>query len=144
MVSFEAHQPTRTIVIGLKRGDDLLASINAAIEKYGINQGVIVSGIAALQKAAFHRVLNFGIEGDFEIVTVEAPIELGSLQGLISEGKPHIHMTFSDEKGNTFAGHLEPGSEVLYIGEIVILVFDGGDFGRRADEFGLNLLTNIK
>jgi len=141
MVMMEAKAPKRTIVIGLKRGDDLLASVNAAIEKFGIKQGAIVSGIAALGKATFHKVTDFSLKAKNEFITIEAPIELSSMQGTIIDGAPHIHMAFADDKGNAFSGHLEPGCEVLYVGEIVILEFEGGNIARKPNEHGLMLIA---
>lgn len=141
MVMFEAEAPKRTIVIGLKRGDDLLASVKEAIREFGIRQGAVVSGIAALSQATFHKVTDFSLKAKNEFITIEAPIELSSLQGTIIDSNPHIHMTFSDDKGNTFAGHLEPGSIVLYVGEIVLVEFDGGNMSRKPNEQGLMLIA---
>jgi len=143
MIAFEACAPKRTVVIGMKRGDDVLEGVNRAIEEYGIKQGVVVSGIAALSQACYHKVLNFKDRAESEIITVNAPCELGSMQGAIIDSKPHIHMTFSDVDGNTIAGHMHPGNIVLYVCEVVILEFEGGGMTRRANEHGQMLLADI-
>ncbi|MCL2538735.1 MAG: DNA-binding protein [Oscillospiraceae bacterium] len=142
MKTFEAGAPKRTIVIGMKRGDEIVECVNKAIEEYGIKQGVIVSGIAALSQACYHKVLDFEDKATSEIVVVKSPCEMGSMQGAIIDSKPHIHMTFSDVDGNTIAGHMEPGNIVLYLCEVVILEFEGGDITRKPNDHGLMLLAD--
>ena len=141
MKSFEAGSIKRTIVIGLERGDEVLGSVEKAIAEHNIQQGVIVSGIGALSRAVYHRVTTFDEKATDEIITVDSPMELGSMQGFISDGMPHIHVTLYDLEGNGFSGHLEPGSIVLYLGEIVILEFEGGDIVRKPNPFGIKLLA---
>ena len=141
MVSFEAGAPKRTIVIGMKRGDDILEGLDAAIKEHGIKQGAVVSGIAALAQASYHKVTDFSEKAKNEFITVKSPCEMSGMQGTIIDGVPHIHYSFTDVDDNSIVGHMEPGTIVLYVCEIVIIEFEGGDIHRKPNEVGLMLLA---
>ena len=54
-------------------------------------------------------------------------------QGLVLDGVPHIHFVFSDTK-NTYTGHLEPGTEVLYLVEMTLAELTDCSIKRLKDE----------
>ncbi len=139
MVSFLGSQPGRTIVIDLKRDELLLESIEAVLKKYDIENAVVSSAIGSLQKAVFHRVTGMEKEPVDEFVTVEKPLELASLQGFILNGHPHIHMVTSDLE-QTYTGHLENGTKVLYLVEICLTELTGYDLVRVKDENNIAIL----
>lgn len=148
MISFENNLTGRVIVVGLGPGDDVLDCINKAIRQHNIRQGAVVVGLGALSKAAWHRVPVFpdwetSSEVRTEMVTIEAPMELGGLQGVIAEGIPHVHMSVTDDQGRSHTGHLEPGTVIKYVGELVILEFEGEPYGRRENEYRNNLLGRV-
>ena len=144
MKLFDAGAIKRTIVIGMQRGDDVLKCIQYAIKEYNIVQGAVLSGIGGLNTLSYHYVPDFADVPNNQFVSVDAPWELTSLQGTIVQGVEHIHVTACDDKGHTVGGHLEPGNIVLYVAEVVIVEFESGDFCRRADQFGLNYITNAE
>lgn len=57
---------------------------------------MISSAIGSLQKVVLHRVIGTGREPEDEFVTLEKPMELASLQGIVLDGKAHFHMVVSD------------------------------------------------
>ena len=124
-------------------GDDLLLSIQQFAHEQQIDTGVVVSGIATVSVLRYHRILTTGYPSKNEFLEVEGPIEISSLQGVIASGKPHIHVTAADLE-RTYSGHLEPGSIVLYLAEIVILRCEGLKLDRlRHPERGTYLLQSL-
>jgi uncharacterized protein len=112
-------------VLQFDPGDKLLEGVREFIELSGIRNGAVVSGIGTLNQTTLHMVTTTTFP------PVEAfpqypdkPLELVSMQGVIADGTPHIHMTVSDRTA-AVGGHLEPGCEVLYLAEVVVLEFAG-------------------
>lgn len=124
-------------------GEDLLESIEAFAKEQNIENGVVVSGIATVSTLRYHRILTTGYPSKNEFLEIHGPIEISSLQGVIAAGKPHLHVTAGDLE-QAYSGHLEPGSVVLYLAEIVILRCEGIQLDRLPDpEHGVRLLRSI-
>lgn len=130
----------RLITVSLQRGEMLLEGIQQAIEETGIRDAAVVSCIGTLSSLTWHRVTTLDAKPREEYPTVRGPLELCAVQGLVVEGVPHFHIVCSDQNG-TYAGHLEPGCEVLYLAEIVLLELTGKPLRRVTDENGLRLLA---
>jgi predicted DNA-binding protein with PD1-like motif len=84
----------------------LLASVLETIKQNNIAEGAILTGIGSLQECAYHRSKSLGPDNGDEGYKVSGAMELLNLDGVIHGGKPHLHITFSNEKG-AFGGHLE-------------------------------------
>lgn len=140
MISFLGEGTGRVLIINLRRGDLLLESIEEGLAKAGISNAIVTSAIGSLQKAVFHRVTGMEAEPVDEFVTVEKPIELASLQGIVVDGHPHFHMVVSDVE-TPYTGHLENGTTVLYLVEITLLELKGADLERVKDENNIAILT---
>jgi predicted DNA-binding protein with PD1-like motif len=133
MVSFCKEGTGRLVVINLERGDLLLESIRDTLAKYGIKDAVITSAIGSLSKVVLHRVTGFEPEPVDEFVTLEKPMELASLQGIVVDGHPHFHMVVSDLE-KAYTGHLEEGTTALYLVEISLLELKDPGLKRVPDE----------
>ena len=140
MVNYKGEGTGRVFVIGLKRGDLLLESIVETIRKENIKEAIITSAIGSLQKVVLHRVIGTGREPDDEFITLEQPMELASLQGLVVDGQPHFHMVVSDTQA-AYTGHLENGTTVLYLTEITLLEVHGLGLTRRKNEDNIATLV---
>ena len=135
------NQPgTRILTISLRRGEMLLEGIRQAIEESGIRDAVVLSCIGTLSSMVWHRVSTLDAKPVEVYPQVHGPLELCALQGLVVEGVPHFHIICSDENG-TYAGHLEPGCEVLYLAEVVLMELAGTPLRRVTDENGLRQLA---
>lgn len=139
IVKFLGEGTGRFIIISLQRGELLLESIEEELKKSGIRNAVITSAIGSLQKAHFHRVTGMEREPVDEHVTIETPLELASLQGVVVNGHPHFHMVISDRK-TSYTGHLENGTTVLYLAEISLLEFKGISLERVKNENNIAIL----
>ena len=111
----------------LTKGMDL----KEEIEKYSINNsisGVLISSVGCLNKLVIRLADGESIlkkDGNFEIV---------SITGTLSPNGVHIHISVSDEFGNTIGGHLKNGCIVNTTAEICLIVFENIKFGRKFDE----------
>lgn len=140
MIRFIGEGTGRVVVINLRRGDLLLESIEKELAALSIKNAIITSAIGSLQKAVFHRVTGMEAEPVDEFITVEKPLELASVQGLVVDGHPHFHMVVSDVK-QPYTGHLEPGTTVLYLVEITLLELKELNLQRVKDENNIAILT---
>jgi predicted DNA-binding protein with PD1-like motif len=74
---------------------------------------------------------------------MDGPLEINSVSGVIADGRLHAHISVSNGKG-TYGGHLEPGSRILYLAEIVVAEITGLSLNRVPDmETGLSLLRAV-
>ncbi len=124
---------TELVAIGFKPGELLLESIKDALQSQGIRNGAVVSGIGTLKTCQMHYVEHTGFPPRDHFYTLNKPLELLSVSGLIADGEPHLHIVVSCGEDEVYGGHLEPGSEVLYLAEIAILVFNDLPLERQVD-----------
>lgn len=121
------------LVVGIAPGEMLLETIEAAIAEHGVQNGAVVSGIGTLKVAKMHHIQHDRFPPEDRFFTIEKPLEVSNISGIIADGTPHLHMTVGYRDEWTVAGHLEPGSEVLYLAEVTILRFDDLKLDRHFD-----------
>ena len=124
MESFTAKTSGKVVVLRLDPGDLLLESIQALIQKEGIRDGYIASAIGTLDYCVMHMVMTTGYPPiEYFARWEDKPLELSSIDGIIADGVPHLHMVVADHE-RAYAGHLEEGCRVLYLAEIVMVELD--------------------
>lgn len=144
MEIFSGGRVSEVVAIRLDRGEDVLASLEAAAKENDIHTGVVVSGIGTLDRARLHYITHTAYPPKDEFVEHEGPIEVLSMDGIIAEHVPHIHTCISI-KDRTYAGHLEPGCRVLYLAEITVARLEGVRLCRRPHaETGVNELRSAE
>lgn len=124
----------------LKCEADLLEEITRICVDKNIHLGR-VEALGAVKKARLGYYNQK--EREYHFYELDQTLEITSLVGNVSikDGAPivHAHVTFSDEDGHAYGGHLAPGT-IVFACEIVIQVLDGPKFERRLDqETGLPL-----
>jgi len=124
---------TQLVTIGFKPGEMLLESIQEAIASQGIRNGAVVSGIGTLKTCRMHYVEHTHFPPKDHIFELSKPLELLSVSGLIADGEPHLHIVVSCGENEVYGGHLHERSEVLYLAEIAILVFNEHAMVRQPD-----------
>lgn len=130
MEYFDKAELGRTIILRLDQGDFVLESIKKVIDEVKITDGYIVSGIGTLDFCTLHMVTTTGYPPvECYPEWQDEPLELVSIDGIIADGQPHLHVVVSN-KDSAVAGHLEPGCRVLYLGEIVIQEVTGQSLSR--------------
>lgn len=132
----------RAIVINLTKGDKLLESIRDYLKEKGIKNAVVFGAVGSMQKLVYHLPTSLGPTSEDKFLTIEGdgPIELGSLSGNVIDGEPHLHIVAQDRNGN-YIGHLEEGTEVLFLAEIILAEIEDLNIHRVQNEHGVAYLS---
>ena len=129
-------------VLRIDRGEYLLESIESFIDGNNIKNAAVLSAIGTLDYCVMHMVMTTTLPPvDHFVKWEDKPLEIASINGVIADGSPHLHMTVSNHE-YAYAGHLEHGCRILYLCEIVIAEMEGFDFKRIRNEN--NILKLIK
>lgn len=116
-----------TLPLRLNPGDDLRASVVAALAASGHNAGFVLQGIGSLSVAQLRYAgvpQSTELRGDFEILT---------LAGSVSPDGAHLHMSVSDAEGRVLGGHVGPGCIVRTTAELLLALLPGHRFSRELD-----------
>ena len=140
MKTFVGNQFGCYLIIGLQKDDLILESIKKAIDEHGIKNAIVTSGIAATYHMRWHHIKNTENIPTDEICEHSAPMEIGGISGMVIDGVPHLHCTFSDHD-RAWAEHLEEGCRIQYVGEISLIELLDLDIARIPNEFGVKLLS---
>ena len=113
----------KTYAVRLRRGADLLQSIEAFCAEHQICAGVLLSGVGCVTKASIRDA------GGVNIVSIDEAMEIVSLMGTVSEKRCHLHVSFAKEDLSVIGGHLVAGCMInttceLVIGELRDYVYD--------------------
>ena len=113
----------KTYAIRLRRGSDLLHSIEEFCAKNAVKAGVLLSGVGCVTTARVRDA------SGVTIVDIPEPMEIVSLMGTVSEKRCHLHVSFSKEDLSVVGGHLVAGCIInttceLVIGELENTVYD--------------------
>ena len=134
MALYKSIEPRRLIMGKLSYGGDLLEELTAVCEEEGVVLGT-VKAIGAVQKGSIGYYNQD--EQKYQFVEFDKHLEIASLIGNIStrDGKVmvHAHVTFSDDEGVCYAGHLSGGT-IIFACEFIITVCRGARFVRDLDE----------
>lgn len=107
------------------------SDLKKEIEEYAIKNkisGVILCSVGCLSK------LTIRLADGKSILEKDGRFEIVSITGTLSEDGVHIHISVSDEYGNTIGGHLKDGCIVNTTAEVIIKAFDDIKFNREYDE----------
>lgn len=143
MRTFVCHEYGRVIVMHLKKGDLLLESITEGLKEQGVKNALLVSGIGSLRRLSMHGIKECTDTPSDYYYTIDAPVELGCLQGIVLDGVPHLHGVCSTPDGKTYVGHLEPGTEVQFLGELSFIEVPDMKLTRRPNEFGVGFIEEL-
>ena len=123
----------RIIIANLKRGSDLLQSMEELAIDSGI-EGGIFTAIGAVSKASYtfydqksRKYINVVKNEELEVVSCS-----GSFGVMDGRPKIHCHIVFSDVEGHTFGGHLLNGTEVFVI-DLHLVEVNGIKLKRKVD-----------
>ena len=119
-----AFEVKRVHVLRIDPGEDVLASIEAFIASSGLRQGVVLGGYGTLAASHLHWVAHNRIPADNIFGRQEGGIEILSMNGLVADGRPHVHITLSMPNG-AYGGHLEPGCVAYVLCQVFIAEVDG-------------------
>jgi len=123
----------KVVFARLYEDEDLLEAIASASKHAKISAGFFTL-IGTLKKAK----IGFYRDGNYEPIEITEPLEIVSCIGNISlkEKVPivHAHMAVSDEKGQTFGGHVLLGCLISVTAELMLVEAVGMKLERKFDE----------
>lgn len=114
--------------IRLKPDEDLKESLRIFVEQNNIKAGFILTAVGSLKQAT----LRFANQDNAQLF--KEKLEIVSLVGTLSLDGIHLHISLSDQKGQTWGGHLLIGCIIHTTAEIVIGTSEDFIFRRTVDE----------
>jgi len=134
MICIEAPGAVRTMMVSFRRGDYIVEELRELLKREGVDAALITSGIGSFDVCKMHTIANTGLPPKNRYFTLEGPIEVGSLQGSVAGGEPHIHVVVDDVANDkVYLGHLEPGSRCCFCVELGLVILDGVKTKRLTD-----------
>lgn len=110
-------QPVRFHFLRLRKGDDIMNSIRAIAAEKQIAAGTVISSVGCTYEAKIRAA------GGKNIIHIQEPCEILSINGTVSQDRCHLHIALSKEDLSTIGGHLCPGCYVNTTCELIICEF---------------------
>lgn len=117
----------QTLALRLDPGDDLRASLVAALRASGHEAGFVLQGIGSLSVAQLRYA------GQPQPDELRGDLEILSLAGSLSADGAHLHMSVSDAQGRVLGGHVCAGCVVRTTAELLLALLPGQRFTRELD-----------
>ena len=117
-------------ILRVDPGEDVLGSVTRYLGGSGVRQAVVMAGYGTLAAHHLHWVTHNRIPADDTFGQGEGGIEILSMNGLVVEGKPHIHVTLSTPEG-AYGGHLEEGCIAYVLCEVFLAEIEGPRLARQ-------------
>ncbi len=118
----------RTICRRLRRGDDLLGSIEKIAKEEHLRLAVVLSGVGCISRGRVRDASGVTLR------SIDEPCEIVSLNGTVSDKRCHLHIALSREDLSTVGGHLVEGCIVNTTCELVLLELEGWDCSVEQDD----------
>ena len=118
----------KTVCKRLRRGDDLLLSLEQIAREEELELAVILSAVGCVTKARLRDASGVTIR------QIDEPCEIVSVTGTVSRKRCHIHVALSKEDLSTVGGHLVEGCLINTTCELVLGVVEGWCCGVEQDE----------
>lgn len=129
-MEFASMNLSRIHILRVDPGEDVLKSIQRFLQEANIRQAVVLGGYGTLAAYHLHWVTHNRIPTDNAFGQGEGGIEILSMNGLVVDGEPHIHVALSTPDG-AFGGHLEPGCIAYVLCEVFFAEVEGVALSRR-------------
>ncbi len=139
MKLYEGGKVGKVIILELERGDDVFEEVDRALKQSGIKDAYIASAVGSVAQLEYHRPTNMNAATEDEMLSVQGPFEFGGITGTVVDGAPHFHFSAGGVSGN-YIGHLEKGTKVLYLLELVIVEVKGFNLERKMTDEKVNKL----
>jgi predicted DNA-binding protein with PD1-like motif len=117
-------------ILRVDPGEDILAMVEKFIADANLKQAVVLGGYGTMAAYHLHWVTHNRIPTDNHFRKGEGGIEILAMNGLVVDGKPHIHVALATPDGG-FGGHLEPGCIAYVVCEIFFGEVEGATLVRQ-------------
>ena len=131
-MEYASLKVTNIHILRIDPGEDVLSSVQQFLEKSALKQAVVMGGYGTLAAHHLHWVKHNRIPAENVFGKGEGGIEILSMNGLVVDGMPHIHVTLSTPEG-AYGGHLEPGCTAYVLCEIFFAEVEGVRLARRQE-----------
>jgi predicted DNA-binding protein with PD1-like motif len=121
---------SRVHILRVDPGEDVLESIQRFLQDADIRQAVVLGGYGTLAAYHLHWVAHNRIPTENLFRRGEGGIEILSMNGMVVDGEPHIHVALSTPDG-AFGGHLEPGCTAYVLCEVFFAEVEGVPLSRQ-------------
>ena len=133
----------RVVLMELGRNDDVLAVIRTKMDELQIRNATLTSSVGSLQYLVVHKPTTLGAAAVDEFETFEGAMEVCSLIGSVIGGEPHLHIVAAGVDG-LHAGHVEPGTQVLYLLELWFTEWEGVDLERKSTPENVKKIFEVR
>ena len=145
MKVFTGKKIGRVFFIRIDLGDDVADCIEQFIAEHNVVNGIVTSAIGTLSSGVIHHINSttstvYPASRDYTRLE-NKPLEVCSIDGLIVDGKSHLHTVIADGD-HTYAGHLHQGCKSLYVFEMAVLEVEDMDVTRKLNKDGRPHLEN--
>lgn len=126
-------------VVRIDKGEEILQSIKTLAEKENIvlakveALGAVNNVTVGVYNTRQKKYYSNSFEGNFEIVSL-----LGTINTMNNKFYTHIHMSFGNDKGEVFGGHLN-SAVVSATCEMIVTLINGKVDREFNEDIGLNL-----
>jgi predicted DNA-binding protein with PD1-like motif len=121
----------RIHILRVDPGEDVLEAVKRFVQEANLRQAVVLGGYGTLAAYHLHWVAHSHIPVDVHFGRGEGGVEILSMNGLVVEGEPHIHVALSTPDG-AFGGHLEPGCTAYVLCEVFFAEVEGVTLSRQS------------
>lgn len=121
----------KTVVTRFTPGTELKSQIIKLAKAHGITAGYVVTCVGGLTEVICR--MSGATPTKQDIRQFKGHFEIVSLVGTISTSGCHLHISFSDEQGKVFGGHLKEAI-VDPTAELVLGVEENLTFNRQLDD----------
>ena len=118
----------RTICKRLRRGDDLLRSLEEIAREEHLRLAVVLSGVGCVSRGRVRDASGVTLR------EIDEPCEIVALGGTVSEQRCHVHIALSKEDLSTVGGHLVEGCIINTTCELVLLELEDWKCSVEQDE----------
>jgi len=129
-MEFGSFSVKKIHILRVDPGEDVLGSVRKFIAESGLKQAVVIGAYGTLAEHHLHWVRNNRIPAQDIHGTGEGGIEILSMNGLVVEGQPHIHVALATTAG-AYGGHLEEGCIAYVLCEIMFAEVEGPELRRE-------------
>ena len=129
-MEFASMNLSKIHILRVDPGEDVLESTQCFLQEANVRQAVVLGGYGTLAAYHLHWVTHNRIPTDNAFGRGEGGIEILSMNGLVVDGEPHIHVALSTQDG-AFGGHLEPGCTAYVLCKVFFAEVEGVSLSRQ-------------
>ena len=129
-MEFASFDVKKLHILRVDPGEDVLLAVRQFLAESGLRQAVVTGGYGTLAAYSLHWVMHNHIPTNNLFRKGEGGIEILAMNGLVVDGKPHIHVALSNPEG-AFGGHLEEGCIAYVLCEIFFAEVGGAQLAHQ-------------